>query len=88
MKTTTSLHKALLIALILTTASITGNSQPLVQAALSGDASRVKQLLAEGADINQTNSRGNTALGVAVLFQYKPVVDVLLAEGADVNFTR
>lgn len=91
LKTKTSLCKAVLALTILATTAIPAISQnqtALTQAARSGDAKLVKQLLAQGVDINEKNVLGFTALMVAALNQQKPVVDVLLAEGADVNVTR
>lgn len=91
MKAKPYLHKTGLALVILATTVIPAISQiqtPLTQAALSGDIRLVKQLLAQGADINEKNALGFTALMDAAMNQHKPVVDVLLAEGADVNATR
>lgn len=61
------------------------NQTPLTEAVLSGDAGRVRLLLAEGADINATNRAGFTALMLAARNVQDQIVDILLAEGADAN---
>jgi hypothetical protein len=60
---------------------------PLMQAAVSSDVQRVKQLLAAGADVNARDQSGQTALIVACRTPHVPpaLVKALLAAGADVN---
>ena len=66
----------------------------LVAAAADHDVSGVRELLRLGADVNQTNERGQTALHVAAAAAAKReettaspfnVVDLLIQHGADVN---
>lgn len=78
----------LLLSLILLAPVTIGTCQdqtPLIQAAHSGDARQVKQLLAQGVDINGRDGSGRTALMVGASEGHKPVVEVLLTEGAEVN---
>ena len=65
----------------------------LLAAAANNDVSRVRKLLRHGADANQTNHRGKTALHLAAAARdvdgatASPfeVVDLLIKQGADVN---
>lgn len=57
----------------------------LTQAVLRDDVRLVKQLLAQGDDINRTNKAGYTPLMIAVSRTNLDIVNALLAEGADVN---
>ena len=65
----------------------------LLAAAADNDVSRARKLLRHGADVNQTNHRGKTALHVAAAARdvdgatASPfeVVDLLIKQGADVN---
>ena len=54
-------------------------------AAKAGDADAVRDLVAGGADVDQTDARGISALGVAVGFNRLPAVRALLAAGAKVG---
>lgn len=56
-------------------------------AAKLGDAEAAEALIAEGAQVNTKDSRGITALGVAVGFNKLAVIQVLLRAGADVTLT-
>ncbi|OQR91706.1 hypothetical protein ACHHYP_20174 [Achlya hypogyna] len=57
--------------------------EALVQAAASGDISRVRDLLATGVDANTSNDRGETPLLVAVTQGHATIVELLLKAGAD-----
>jgi len=63
------------------TAAVAGE---LHDAAKGGDAERVKQLIAQGADLGDRDAFG-TPLHHAAARGYEEVVKLLLAEGADVN---
>jgi ankyrin repeat protein len=57
----------------------------LLDAARAGRTDEVRDLLAEGADVNTANTAGKTVLMMAAAFGNARIVDILLAEGADVN---
>ena len=59
------------------------SSIPLTQAVTSGDESAVNALLAEGADVNETTSGGQTPLILAVIFGHTNLVRLLVKAGAD-----
>ena len=56
---------------------------PLTSAVTSGDESAVSALLAEGADVNETTSGGQTPLILAVIFGHTHIVEQLVQAGAD-----
>jgi ankyrin repeat protein len=58
---------------------------PLLQAAREGDQARVRQLLAQGADVNEKAAKQWTALLIASDHGRWPVVSVLLEHGADIE---
>ena len=58
---------------------------PLMRAALDGNTERVKELIHQGADINQRDDNGRTALMFAVINTHYETMNVLLESGADVN---
>ncbi len=59
---------------------------PLVSASLDGDTARMKQLLADGADPNQRNSEGSSALFLEATYHKRlEVVRMLLDAGANPN---
>lgn len=58
---------------------------PLMRAALNGNTERVKELIHQGADINQRDDNGRTALMFAVTNMHYETMKVLLEYGADVN---
>lgn len=60
-------------------------ADPLHDAAGEGDVDRVKQLLAEGADVNMSDPLVGSALAKATLAGQAEAVSALLAAGADVN---
>ena len=59
----------------------------VMRAALDGNTEIVKELLQQGADINQRDDNGRTALMFAVINTHYETVKVLLDYGADVNAT-
>ena len=58
------------------------------KAAYDGNIEAVKQHLAAGADVNEKNAIGQTALHVAAHYGHKEIVELLIAKGADVNAQR
>ena len=54
-------------------------------AAKAGDADILRGLIDGGADVNQADARGISALGVAVGFNRLPAVQALLAAGARID---
>ena len=58
---------------------------PLMRAALDGNTERVRELIGEGADINQRDDNDRTALMFAVINRHYETMKVLLEYGADVN---
>ena len=56
---------------------------PLTNAVTSGDESAVSALLADGADVNETTSGGQTALILAVIFGHTHIVQQLVQAGAN-----
>ena len=58
---------------------------PLHEAAINGDAARIKSLLAEGADVNAKNDRGITPLHLAARHGRTEVAKILIDNGADIN---
>ena len=60
---------------------------PLIQASDANDLKTVRQLLAQGANPNETDSTGFTALMAASNHGYTKIVELLLRSGADPNQT-
>jgi len=58
---------------------------PLHQATADGDIERIKSLISNGADVNEKDKDGQTALNLAVNGGHKAMVELLIAKGADVN---
>ena len=58
---------------------------PLMQAALDGNTKRVKELIHQGANIDDRDDNGRTALMFAVINRHYETMKVLLEYGADVN---
>ena len=58
---------------------------PLEQATLEGRAETVKELIAQGKDINDRNTRGYTPLHLAATKNNSEVVKILLENGAEVD---
>jgi ankyrin repeat protein len=59
------------------------SSIPLTNAVTSGDEQAVSALLANGADVNETTNRGQTALILAVIFGHTNLIKLLMRAGAD-----
>ncbi len=59
------------------------SSISLTNAVTSGDESAVTALLANGADVNESTSGGQTALILAVIFGHTNLVQLLVKAGAD-----
>ena len=59
------------------------SSNLLTNAVTSGDEKAVSALLAEGADVNERTSGGQTALILAVIFGHTNLVQLLVKAGAD-----
>jgi ankyrin repeat protein len=57
----------------------------LMRAALDGNTEKVKELIHQSADINQSDDQGRTALMFAVINGHYETMKVLLEHGADVN---
>jgi ankyrin repeat protein len=57
----------------------------LMRAALDGDTEKVRELLLQGADVNQRDDNGRTALMFAVINGHSDTMNVLLEYGADVS---
>jgi len=57
----------------------------LMRAALDGDTERVKDLIHQGADVNQRDDNGRTALMFAIMNMHYETMNVLLEYGADVQ---
>lgn len=59
---------------------------PLLKAIKKGDVEQVKNLIAQGADVNCVNAFDESALGVAVRDGKVEIVKLLIAAGADVHY--
>ncbi len=57
----------------------------LANAALYGDYAKVRQLLAQGADVNEGRGVQRTPLHQAVFSGFKDMVNILIGKGGDVN---
>lgn len=55
------------------------------KAAFRGDLTKMKELLAEGADPNMPDEKGLTPLMLATQKKHKDIVELLLSHGADIN---
>ena len=64
---------------------ITGCATPLMNAAKSNDIKKMKNLLNEGADVNEEEFEGTTALSMSVSNGSIETARFLLDKGADIN---
>lgn len=62
-----------------------GEEQQVIQATIQGDAERVQKLLRSGADPNQRDPEGQTALLFSAFYGHLEVTRVLLENGAEVD---
>jgi ankyrin repeat protein len=69
----------------LTTHRDVPNESPLMLAALRGDRDAVDRLIAQGAEVNDTNRAGGTALMTAAIQGHSEVVRLLISKKATVN---
>ncbi|MDG2186406.1 MAG: ankyrin repeat domain-containing protein [Mariniblastus sp.] len=60
-------------------------SKQLHDAVAKGDSKVVKQLLANGANVDAKNAGGETVLNQAVFNSHKEIVELLIDQGANVN---
>lgn len=60
-------------------------STPLIEVASKGDIATVQTLLAQGANVNEKDKDGRTALMWAAFNGHTAIVEVLLAKGAEMN---
>ncbi len=60
-------------------------AQSLCEGAKRGDLEKINLLIAEGADVNMTDTAGVTPLHFAADRGHKEVVQLLISKGADVN---
>jgi len=60
-----------------------GGSSPLIIACVFGQTESALALIETGADVNQTNNDGSTALHTAAFFCRKEIVEALIKAGAD-----
>jgi len=73
------------LLLLLPSAAAGASDAPLVEAVARGDATVVRALLAEGADVNAQGVDGTTALHWAVHTDRLPIAGMLLRAGADAS---
>jgi len=62
-----------------------GGKHSIFGAAAQGNIEAVKEHLADGADLDAQDRRGDTPLHHAAIYGYKEIAKLLIAEGADVN---
>jgi ankyrin repeat protein len=60
-------------------------NQGLITAVQGGRVDEVRQLLAQGADVNVKNRMGMTPIHMAAIAGYLNIVEILLKNGADAN---
>jgi len=66
------------------TKDVVDTDVPLQIAAFEGDVEKMKKLVAEGADINEGNNRGWTALMYACRYRHEEAVQWLIDQGVDI----
>jgi ankyrin repeat protein len=84
---TTRFQKLLLVVLLCLSGSAYGgeDADRLYAAVDSGDTETVKQLIADGVDVNAPSSRGSCALHAAAVNNNPELIVLLLEHGADPN---
>jgi len=90
-RSNSKLFSLVLISLILILIIFSANSQAntdddLVQAAYTGELRKVRSLITKRVDINQTDSKGKTALMASSAQGHLDIVETLLSKGANINF--
>lgn len=70
-----------------TKAEAANEESPLAKAATRGDLTKVKQLVADGADVNASDALGRTPLHMAAFYGRPKSAGVLITGGAKVNAT-
>ena len=60
-------------------------TKELLEAAKSGNVNSLEALISKGADVNSTDSSGNTPLNMAAKFEHIECAKSLLNSGADIN---
>jgi len=71
--------------IVFTSTSYAGNGDDLVEAAHTGNLSKVRALLKKETDVDHENSVGATALIIASQEGHEPIVQISLDKGAEVN---
>lgn len=71
--------------IVFTSTSYAGNGDDLVEAAHTGNLSKVRALLKKETDVDHENSVGATALIIASQEGHEAIVQILLDKGAEVN---
>jgi len=71
--------------IVFTSTSYAGNGDDLVEAAHTGNLSKVRALLKKETDVDHENSVGVTALIIASREGHEAIVQILLDKGAEVN---
>ena len=74
-----------LSVIVIPTTSYAVNGDDLVQAARTGNLSKIRSLLEEGIDINHQDHNGHTALITASSKGHKEIVQALLSQGAKID---
>jgi len=91
-KTTTSILMAILFSFVFNcnlSAQNTSETPPIIKAVLKASVSEIEQVIAGGANINQQDEKGYTALIWACSYSsrenYREAAKLLISKGADVN---
>ncbi len=71
--------------MIFTDTSNAGDGDDLVEAAYTGNLSKIRALLKKGVDVDYKDSASETALMAASQTGHEAIVQILLAKGAKVN---
>ena len=74
--------------IVFTSTSYAGNGDDLVEAAHTGNLSKVRALLKKETDVDHENSVGVTALIIASREGHEAIVQILLDKGAEVNVRK